>query len=93
MTHVVLSPCIGVKDGACVAVCPVDCFFDSGEMLVIHPDECIDCGACIDECPVDAIQPEDDVRGTSEEAFIARNRDWFAARPTAAIEAARRTAG
>ena len=48
MTHVVFSPCIGTKDTACVQVCPVDCFFDIGEMLVIHPEECIDCGACVD---------------------------------------------
>ena len=52
MTHVVMSPCIGTKDTACVQVCPVDCFFDIGEMLIIHPEECIDCGACVDECPV-----------------------------------------
>jgi len=93
MTYVVLSPCIGTKDTACVQVCPVDCFFDAGEMLVIHPDECIDCGACIDLCPVDAILPEDEVVGTAEAPFIERNRAWFEERTTAEIEAARRTAG
>jgi len=60
-------------------------------MLVIHPDECIDCGACVDVCPVDAILPEDEVTGTVEEPYIERNRAWFATRPTAEIEAARRT--
>jgi len=93
MTHVVFSPCIGTKDTACVQVCPVDCFFDIGDMLVIGPDECIDCGACVDECPVDAILPEDDLVGGPEEPFIARNRDWFEDRSTADIEAARLTAG
>lgn len=92
MTHVVFSPCIGTKDTACVQVCPVDCFFDIGDMLIIHPEECIDCGACVDECPVDAILPEDEVAGTAEEPFIARNRDWFEERSTEEIEAARLTA-
>jgi ferredoxin len=42
----------------CVEVCPVDCFYEGENMLVIHPDECIDCGVCVPECPVDAIQPD-----------------------------------
>jgi ferredoxin len=42
----------------CVAVCPVDCFYEGENMLVIHPDECIDCGVCEPECPVDAIKPD-----------------------------------
>jgi len=42
----------------CVEVCPVDCFYEGENMLVIHPDECIDCGVCEPECPVDAIQPD-----------------------------------
>jgi ferredoxin len=71
----------------------VDCFFDIGEMLVIHPDECIDCGACVDECPVDAIHPDDEVASSSEEGFIERNRAWFEAHTTEEIEAARQTAG
>lgn len=92
MTHVVFSPCIGTKDTACVRVCPVDCFFDIGEMLIIHPEECIDCGACVDECPVDAILPEAEVEGTPEAPFIDKNRLWFEGRSTADIEAARRSA-
>jgi NAD-dependent dihydropyrimidine dehydrogenase PreA subunit len=92
MTHVVFSPCIGTKDTACVQVCPVDCFFDAGDMLVISPEECIDCGACIDECPVDAILPEDDL-AEEEKPFVARNREWFESRSTAEIEAGRLTAG
>jgi NAD-dependent dihydropyrimidine dehydrogenase PreA subunit len=88
MTHIVFSPCIGTKDTACVQVCPVDCFFDVGDMLIIHPEECIDCGACVDECPVDAILPEDEITA-AEQPFIARNKDWFENRSTAEIEAAR----
>jgi Fe-S-cluster-containing hydrogenase component 2 len=42
----------------CVEVCPVDCFYEGENMLVIHPDECIDCGVCVPECPVDAIKPD-----------------------------------
>jgi len=93
MTHVVCSPCIGTKDMSCVQSCPVDCFFDIGDMLVIHPDECIDCGACVDACPVDAIQPEDEVLGTAEEGFLDRNRTWFVENTAHTVEAARQTAG
>lgn len=92
MTHIVFSPCIGTKDTACVQVCPVDCFFDIGDMLIIHPEECIDCGACVDECPVDAILPEDEVAGTPEEPFIEKNKAWFDEHSTEEIEAARLTA-
>jgi ferredoxin len=55
MTHVVTDACIKCKYMDCVEVCPVDCFYEGENMLVIHPDECIDCGVCIPECPVDAI--------------------------------------
>ena len=61
MTHVVTEPCIKCKFTDCVAVCPVDCFHEGANMLVIDPEECIDCGACIDECPVSAIYPEEDL--------------------------------
>ena len=61
MTHVVTEPCIKCKFTDCVAVCPVDCFHEGANMLVIDPDECIDCGACVDECPVTAIFPEEDL--------------------------------
>ena len=59
MTYVIAEPCIDVKDRACVDVCPVDCIHEAGRLLVIDPDECIDCGACEPECPVEAIFPED----------------------------------
>lgn len=55
MTYVVVESCIRCKHMDCVEVCPVDCFYEGENMLVIHPDECIDCGVCEPECPVDAI--------------------------------------
>ena len=59
MTYVIAQPCIDEKDRSCVDVCPVDCIHEAGRMLVIDPEECIDCGACEPECPVEAIFPED----------------------------------
>ena len=61
MPHVVVEPCVRCKYTDCVSVCPVDCFREGENFLVIDPDECIDCGACIPECPVEAIFEEDDV--------------------------------
>ena len=63
MTYVVTDSCIRCKLMDCIEVCPVDCFYEGENMLVIHPDECIDCGVCEPECPVEAIIPdtEDDV--------------------------------
>jgi ferredoxin len=58
MTYVVKDACIRCKYMDCVEVCPVDCFYEGENMLVIHPDECIDCGVCEPECPVDAIRPD-----------------------------------
>ena len=65
MTYVVVEACIKCKLTDCVEVCPVDCFYEGENMLVIHPDECIDCGVCEPECPVEAIHPDTD--DTSEE--------------------------
>ena len=61
MTFVVVESCIKCKLTDCVEVCPVDCFYEGPNMLVIHPDECIDCALCEPECPVDAIIPEDEL--------------------------------
>ena len=58
MTYVVTDACVRCKYTDCVEVCPVDCFYEVEEMLVINPDECIDCGVCVPECPVDAIKEE-----------------------------------
>jgi ferredoxin len=60
MTHLVTENCIKCKHTDCVVVCPVDCFYEGPNFLVINPDECIDCGVCITECPVDAIVEDDD---------------------------------
>ncbi len=61
MAYIVAEPCINCKFTDCVDVCPVDCFYEGKNFLVINPDECIDCGACEPECPVDAIFEEDEV--------------------------------
>ncbi len=61
MTYVVAEPCIKCKYTECVATCPVDCFHEGANMLVIDPEECIDCGACEPECPVTAIFTLDDL--------------------------------
>lgn len=60
MTYVVTDNCINCKFTDCVEVCPVDCFYEGENTLVIHPDECIDCGVCEPECPADAIRPDTD---------------------------------
>lgn len=65
MTHIITKACIGSKDQSCTEVCPVECIYEADQMLVIHPEECIDCGACIPECPVDAIFHEDDLPAAS----------------------------
>ena len=61
MTHVVAEPCVKCKYTECVAVCPVDCFYEGNNFLVIHTEECIDCGACVPVCPTTAIFSEDDL--------------------------------
>ena len=58
MTYIVNEKCIKCKLMDCVEVCPVDCFYEGKNMLVIKPDECIDCGVCEPECPVDAIKAD-----------------------------------
>lgn len=60
MTFVVTDVCIKCKYTDCVEVCPVDCFYEGENMLVINPDECIDCGVCEPECPIEAILPDTD---------------------------------
>ncbi|MBX2833616.1 MAG: ferredoxin family protein [Micavibrio sp.] len=60
MTFVVTDICIKCKYTDCVEVCPVDCFYEGENMLVINPDECIDCGVCEPECPIEAILPDTD---------------------------------
>ena len=61
MTFVVTEPCIKCKYTDCVEVCPVDCFYEGPNFLVINPEECIDCALCEPECPIDAIYAEEDL--------------------------------
>jgi len=74
MAHIVLDNCIRCKYTDCVDVCPVDCFREGPNMLVIDPDECIDCAVCVPECPAEAIVAEEDVPG-DQENFIAINAE------------------
>jgi ferredoxin len=74
MTYVVTESCIKCKYTDCVDVCPVDCFREGPNMLVIDPDECIDCTLCVPECPVEAIFAEDDVPDAQKE-FTALNAE------------------
>lgn len=79
MAHVVTENCINCKHTDCVEVCPVDCFHEGPNFLVIDPDGCIDCTLCVEECPVDAIYPELDLP-VGQEGFLAINaelaREW-----------------
>ncbi len=84
MAYIIAEPCIGVKDTACVEVCPVDCIhprkdeggYEEAEQLYIDPDTCIDCGACEPVCPVSAIFPAD---GVPEKwaSFIEKNSGYY----------------
>ena len=92
MTYIIVEVCKGTYDTSCVDVCPVDCIYPpegytledddkkrilkDGEMLYIHPEECIDCGACEPECPVEAIYPEEDVP-EDQTSYIAVNYERF----------------
>jgi ferredoxin len=80
MPFVVTENCIKCKYTDCVEVCPVDCFHEGPNFLVIDPDECIDCTLCEPECPVNAIYPEDDVPA-GQEGFVALNADLAKAWP------------
>ncbi len=79
MTFVVVESCIKCKYTDCVEVCPVDCFHEGPNYLVIDPEECIDCTLCEPECPVEAIKSEDDLTD-EEQHFLALNeelsKDW-----------------
>jgi ferredoxin len=81
MTYVVTEDCIKCKYMDCVEVCPVDCFYEGENMLVIHPDECIDCGVCEPECPAEAIVPDSDAKA---EPWLQLNRDYSGSWPNIA---------
>ncbi len=79
MTFIVTDKCVKCKYTDCVEVCPVDCFREGENMLVIDPDECIDCALCEPECPIQAIIPEDDV--TSDKKSLVdynakKSKEW-----------------
>ncbi len=84
MAYIITEPCIGVKDAACVEVCPVDCIhptqteaeFEKATMLYINPDECIDCAACEPVCPVTAIF-EQSATPPEWKKYIKINADYF----------------
>lgn len=74
MTFVVGENCIRCKHTDCVVVCPANCFYEGPNMLVINPDECIDCKLCVPVCPVKAIYAEDDLP-LEQQAFLALNAE------------------
>lgn len=73
MAYVVTEDCIQCKHTDCVSTCPVDCFYEGANFLVINPDECIDCGMCEPECPIGAIKPDDRL-SKEERQFIEINK-------------------
>jgi NAD-dependent dihydropyrimidine dehydrogenase PreA subunit len=84
MTFIIVEPCIGTKDTACVDVCPVDCIhptkneaeFEAADQLYINPVECIDCGACEPACPVEAIF-EEDAAPEKWKNYVEKNAAYF----------------
>jgi ferredoxin len=83
MTYVVTENCIKCKYMDCVEVCPVDCFYEGENMLVIHPDECIDCGVCEPECPAEAIKPDTEPK---LESWLKLNADYAKSWPNITIK-------
>ncbi len=78
MAYVVTEACIKCKYTDCVEVCPVDCFYEGENFLVINPDECIDCGVCEPECPAEAIVPDSEPLAAK---WIGVNREYAALWP------------
>jgi ferredoxin len=83
MTYVVTENCIKCKFMDCVEVCPVDCFYEGENMLVIHPDECIDCGVCEPECPAEAILPDAE---DAAQPWIAINNEYANSWPNITVK-------
>ena len=76
MTYIVNSNCIKCKLTDCVEVCPVDCFYEGENMLVIDPDVCIDCGVCEPECPIEAIVSDSDLGNNNGHHWLAVNTHY-----------------
>ncbi|WP_260926114.1 ferredoxin FdxA [Novosphingobium sp. 9] len=83
MTYVVTDNCIRCKYMDCVEVCPVDCFYEGDNMLVINPSECIDCGVCEPECPAEAILPDTE---NGLEAWLELNAKYSAEWPNITVK-------
>ena len=83
MTYIVNDKCIKCKYTDCVEVCPVDCFYEGVNMLVIKSDECIDCGVCEPECPVDAIKPDTE---KDSEKWLEVNKKYSALWPNITVK-------
>ena len=81
MTHLVTDNCIQCKYTDCVSVCPVDCFYEGPNFLVIRPDECIDCAVCVVECPADAIIHENDLPEDQRKIWYDINEELSAKWP------------
>lgn len=78
MTYIVTEACIKCKYTDCVEVCPVDCFYEGENMLVINPEECIDCGVCEPECPAEAIKADTD---DNMESWVQFNKKYASTWP------------
>ena len=76
MTYIVKDEFIKCKLTECVEVSPVDCFYEGENMLVIHPDECIDCGVCEPECPIDAIVADVDYKEEDKDKWLEVNKKY-----------------
>ena len=76
MTYIVKDECIKCKLTDCVEVCPVDCFYEGENMLVINPDECIDCGVCEPECPIDAIVSDNEYNEEDKDKWLLINKKF-----------------
>ena len=81
MTYIVNDKCIKCKLMDCVEVCPVDCFYEGKNMLVIKPDECIDCGVCEPECPVNAIVADTEENIEDKDKWLLLNKKFSAIWP------------
>jgi len=78
MTYIVKDECIKCKLTDCVEVCPVDCFYEGENMLVINPDECIDCGVCEPECPINAIVADTNYEENDKDKWLLLNKKFSA---------------
>ena len=86
MTYIVKDECIKCKLTDCVEVCPVDCFYEGENMLVINPDECIDCGVCEPECPIDAIVSDVNYNEKDKNKWLDINKKYSEIWPNISVK-------